>query len=159
MQEDDYRHGVCVVLKKRGSSLILVCHRVDCSPGEGWQLPQGGIDKKKDLINEARRELREEIGTDNISVLAISSQSYCYEYPEGARHKNDTSYIGQCHKWIVAEFNGSDQMIRFEHTPREFDSFEWVTPAEALRRIVDFKQKSYKKAFFDLNLLIDKNLE
>lgn len=39
-----------------------------------WQFPQGGIDKGESVKNALFRELKEEIGTDEVEIIA--------EYPE-----------------------------------------------------------------------------
>jgi putative (di)nucleoside polyphosphate hydrolase len=154
MDINEYRHGVCIVLKKLRENLILVCHRIDSpDPDSGWQLPQGGIDEKKNLVDEAKRELREEIGTDSIAVLGTTERWYRYDYPEGPHAKHGKIYRGQCHRWVVAELLAPDSMIRFDSTVHaEFNAFKWEKPANVLKQIVDFKRQAYQSAFKDLEL-------
>src|SRR5690348_14752162 len=51
-----------MVLNRQG--LVFAGNRVDQSL-EAWQMPQGGIDEGESPQQAMRRELREEIGTDN----------------------------------------------------------------------------------------------
>jgi len=150
MPREQYRIGVCIVLTRDGGRHVLVCHRIDSPQGAGWQFPQGGVDPDADLIEEAKRELREEIGTDGITVLAVTRERFCYDFPDGVT-KNE--YHGQCHRWVLAELVCGDSAIHFRNEPVEFDAFEWVTPEEAFRRVVDFKKAAYRKALNTLGVL------
>ena len=152
MTDKRYRHGVCIVIRKCDSGEVLLCHRCGFPPDEGWQFPQGGIDRRRNLVDEVKRELREEIGTDSISVRHVSRKSYCYDLPE-SMHNNGRRYDGQCHRWVVAGWEDQDSNIRFSHEPVEFDAVKWVGPEEALARIVWFKRGTYQSALCDLGLL------
>ena len=67
---DQYRPGVGVMLLNCRAE-VFVGRRIDASH-VGWQMPQGGIEPVKTPHDAARRELREEIGTDNAEVIAES---------------------------------------------------------------------------------------
>jgi putative (di)nucleoside polyphosphate hydrolase len=145
------RQNVCVAVRKTGSDLFLVCHRKGFPPVRGWQFPQGGLHKGEDLISGMKRELLEEIGTDDIEVVAIAPKKYTYAFPPGTarRHGN---YTGQTQQWVLAEFSGLDSEIKFDRMPAEFDAFEWVTAATVLDRIVDFKKNVYAEAMQDMGI-------
>jgi putative (di)nucleoside polyphosphate hydrolase len=144
-----FRHNVCIVVRRPYSGLLLVCHRKGSPPGEGWQFPQGGLHRGKDLISEAQRELKEEIGTDDVTVILVLPKWYTYEFPEGIQRRNDT-YSGQTQRWVLVEFSGSDDAINFDRTPAEFDAFEWVTADSVIDRIVNFKKAVYVEAMRDM---------
>jgi len=149
---DKFRPNVCIVVRKTGSNLLLVCHRKGFPHNGGWQFPQGGIHKGKELVGEMKRELREEIGTDNVLVVKISPRTYSYTFAAGMKRKND-NFVGQIQNWILTEFSGSDTQINFNRQPAEFDAFEWVEAKEAIERIVDFKKQVYSLALNDLDLI------
>jgi putative (di)nucleoside polyphosphate hydrolase len=147
-----YRNNVCIAVRKAGSALLLVCHRKGFPPAAGWQFPQGGIREGASLVSEMRRELIEEIGTDDVTVVKISTKQYIYDFPKGLRRKHK-QYDGQSQQWVLAEFSGNDAAINFIREPAEFDAFEWVPAQTALDRIVDFKKDVYSRALKDLGLL------
>jgi putative (di)nucleoside polyphosphate hydrolase len=145
------RKNVCVVVRQAGSGLFLVCHRKGFPQNSGWQFPQGGLHKGEDLISEMRRELREEIGTDNVKVVALAPKEYIYLFPEGIKRRHD-DYAGQTQQWVLVDFLGTDSDFNFDRKPAEFDAFEWVSAATVLDRIIDFKKNVYLKAMHDLRL-------
>lgn len=148
-----WRPNICIAIKKRGTDRLLLCHRKGCSGASGWQFPQGGIDKRRDLLEEMKRELREEIGTDSVGVIAISPHRYRYRFPKefAASHPE---YKGQTQQWVLVEFGEDDSKINFTHLPAEFDAFQWVDAAQVIEKIVDFKKNVYHKAMRDLEILI-----
>ena len=146
-----FRHNVCVAVRRAGSDLFLLCHRKGFPPDSGWQFPQGGLHEGEDLISEMRRELREEIGTDDVKVIAVAPKKYSYTFPRGMKRRHG-NYTGQTQQWVLAEFSGRDSEINFDRKPAEFDAFEWVTAATVLDRIVDFKKTVYAEAMQDMGI-------
>jgi putative (di)nucleoside polyphosphate hydrolase len=153
MADVRYRPNVCIAIKKAGSDQLLMCHRKAFPDELGWQFPQGGIDKTIDLVSEMRRELREEIGTDDVTVLKISSQLYTYDFLPG-NHGHHPGFYGQSQRWVLVELNADDLKINFSHEPAEFDAFQWVSAIDVLNKIVDFKKQVYMRAMRDLGLLV-----
>jgi putative (di)nucleoside polyphosphate hydrolase len=152
MPEVRYRPNVCIAIKKAGSDQFLLCHRKAFSGESGWQFPQGGIDKNTDLVSEMKRELREEIGTDEVTVLKISSRFYSYDFPVGLRNHHP-GFGGQVQQWVLVELDTDDSRINFSHEPAEFDAFQWASASDVLSKIVDFKKHIYLQAMHDLGLL------
>jgi putative (di)nucleoside polyphosphate hydrolase len=146
-----FRQNVCIVVQKAGHDLFLLCHRKGFPPGLGWQFPQGGLHKGEDFHSEMRRELREEIGTDAVTVVRVLPKRYTYKFPKEMKSRHGT-FDGQIQQWVLAEFSDSDDVINFNRQPAEFDAFEWATAATALDRIVDFKKKVYTEAMRDMGL-------
>jgi putative (di)nucleoside polyphosphate hydrolase len=152
VKEKIYRFNVCAVIRRDSDDSVLFCHRKNASSASGWQFPQGGIDPQKDLIEELKRELREEIGTDCISVCTITSKYYYYDFPDSIAHvKNGIAYHGQQQRWVYAILE-SEENISIDDSD-EFDSYRWIKPHEAIALIVDFKKKVYRQALSDLGLL------
>lgn len=147
-----YRDNVCAVIRRKTDNSVLICHRRGYPQEKGWQFPQGGIDRQIDLVDELKRELLEEIGTDNITVITISPYEYRYAFPDGieSRHRG---YCGQQQRWVLVELNSNSELISFSGADAEFDNFMWVTPEEALLRIVEFKRDVYERAMKDLGIL------
>lgn len=155
MSEHRYRNNVCAVIRNGNS--VLVCHRIDSPPEEGWQFPQGGLESEDpaELEIELKRELREEIGNDRIRVVRILPGWYQYDLPEDQRiSKWGGKFLGQRQKWVLCEFTDSDPALDYNtYCEPEFDSSKWVSPEEALENIALFKKDVYDKALRDLGLI------
>jgi putative (di)nucleoside polyphosphate hydrolase len=137
-----YRAGVGVMLLDR-RSLVFVGRRIDTA-GENWQMPQGGIDKGESPRQAARRELKEEAGTDKAEILAESAGWLTYDVPrEIAGRLWRGRYRGQMQKWFAMRFTGEDRDIDLKTHHPEFDAWKWIAPAELPRLIVPFKRQLY----------------
>ena len=147
----NYRENVCAVIRAKSGSSVLIFHRKGLPDDTGWQFPQGGVDSKKDLIEELKRELQEEIGTGDISVIKVSPDTYAYDFPDDlpVKHKQ---YCGQKQRWVLVELN-SENAIHFNNTNAEFDAYRRVFPQEAVFEVIDFKKDVYRQALSDLGLI------
>jgi putative (di)nucleoside polyphosphate hydrolase len=156
----DLRPNVCAALTDEARARVLVFRRLDGALGEHrWQFPQGGMRAGEAPEAALRRELREEIGTDAVEVLARLPEPIAYRFPPevlAALRRGDprkARYAGQSQHWFLARLRDGTQAIHFRHQPAEFDAFEWVTPAEAMARVVPFKRAAYREALTALGLL------
>jgi putative (di)nucleoside polyphosphate hydrolase len=138
-----YRPGVGVMLLDR-QGRVFVGRRID-TPGENWQMPQGGIDKGESPRRAALRELREEVGTDRAEILAETKVWLSYDVPRPiAARLWRGRYRGQRQKWFAMRFTGSDGDIDLKTHHPEFDAWKWVAPAELPDLIVPFKRQLYR---------------
>jgi putative (di)nucleoside polyphosphate hydrolase len=154
------RPNVCAVLTDDGRARVLVFRRADVALGPHcWQFPQGGMKAGETPEQALQRELHEEIGTDAVEVLARLPRPIDYLYPPDVlqrlrrESRKLARYVGQRQVWFLARLREGTQAIRFDHQPAEFTAFEWVTPAEAVQRVVPFKQDAYRRALADFGLL------
>mgnify|MGYP001613396686 CR=1 FL=1 len=154
------RPNVCAVLTDAERRRVLVFRRVDRALGEQrWQFPQGGLEPREAPEAALLRELREEIGTDDVEVLARLPQPIAYRFPPEIlaalrrRDPDKAGFAGQAQHWFLVRLRGGTARIHFDHQPAEFDAYEWVEPAEAVERVVAFKRAAYREALTALGLL------
>ena len=157
-----YRQNVCAAITDGPARRVLLFRRVDSPPGEPrWQLPQGGVSAGESHRDAMLRELREEIGTDRVEIVAVAPRTVRYDYPAEVRHKLARNapergrFEGQEQTWFRCRLLGEESSIRFGGSAAEFDAFRWVTPGEALALIVPFKAEAYRDGFGQLDLLTD----
>ena len=136
-----YRRGVGVVLFNPIGK-VFVGERID-TPG-AWQMPQGGIDRDEDPWSAARRELKEEVGTDKAERLGETGWLTYDLPPDLVDHVWRGRFRGQEQKWFAARFTGHDADIVLDDDERpEFRAWRWVGLAEIPTLIVPFKRALY----------------
>ena len=139
-----YRSGVGIFLLNKKKKL-WVGKRID-SASNFWQMPQGGIDEKETETQAMMRELKEEIGTNNIKTLMISDEWFKYDLPNNlVKNVWKGKYIGQTQKWYACQFQGKDNEIKLDNFKPEFLEWRWVEPKDVLKLVIPFKKEMYKK--------------
>jgi len=136
------RDGASIaVLKNRRVLLVKRGH----APFAGlWSLPGGKLEGDETPRDAARRELKEEIGTDNARFLAETAGWLRYDVPRDvARRVWGKRYRGQMQKWFAMRFAGRDSEIDLATHHPEFDAWKWVAPAELPELIIPFKRQLY----------------
>ena len=147
-----FRQGVGIVLKNEDNQVLLF-KRTNVSKEldevKLWQFPQGGIDAGEDLLEAAKRELREETGIKNFKVLKQMKEKVRYRFPDVLLPFG--KYEGQEQTWFLMEFTGAESEIDFETHPEEieFCDYNWVSPEEAIESAVEFKKDCYRKVIKD----------
>jgi len=124
---------------------VFVARRID-TPGDAWQLPQGGIDGKEKPRRAVLRELGEEIGTSNAEIIAKSAQWFRYDLPDHLVSKVwGGKYRGQKQRWFALRFLGTDADIRLDaHGHPEFDAWRWAEIDTLPALAVPFKRPLYE---------------
>jgi len=122
---------------------VFVGKRIDQTV-EGWQMPQGGIDKGETPKDAVLRELQEEGGTRKAEIIAEMDDWVTYDLPEHligvAFHGK---YKGQRQKWFALRFTGKDADFDLTAHEPEFSGFQWVSLEELPTLILPFKRETY----------------
>lgn len=122
----------------------------ECDGGdELWQMPQGGIDKGEDPRAAALRELYEEVGTGNATVIAETESWLHYDLPRSAIGKAlHGRFRGQKQKWFLLRYHGSDtdfNLVPEDGHEIEFDAWRWVAADLVADLVVSFKREVYQQ--------------
>jgi len=111
-------------------------------------MPQGGLEEGEEPSDGCFRELLEETGTDQATVLAEHPAWLSYDVPEEWRPAAwEDRYTGQTQKWFLLRFDGADADITVETEDPEFRRWRWATVGEVLAEAVPFKRGLYPRVF------------
>ncbi len=137
-----YRKCVGVMLRNKSGD-VFVGQRLD-NKADAWQMPQGGIDEGEEPEVAAFRELKEEIGTNNIEIIAKAGNWYSYDIPDFLIPKFwNGQFRGQTQMWFLAKFLGDDSEININTAEPEFRKWHWASPDTLPNIIVPFKRDLY----------------
>ena len=129
-----FRQGVAAIVLNHQNQ-ILICKRV--GEKSHFQFPQGGIKKGEDEKNALFRELKEEIGTNDVTIITQLPEKTRYYWPKNERK---SSFIGQEHCWFIVKLNSNQELV----PSSEFSDFEWINPKNSLSRTFYRRRETYK---------------
>ena len=125
---------------------VFVGKRIDQTV-EGWQMPQGGIDKGEEPApgGAARTEgrSRHRQGRDHRARWTTGSPMICRAHLVGVAFHG--KYRGQRQKWFALRFTGEDGDIDLTPHEPEFSAWKWVAWRSCRALIVPFKRDTYAK--------------
>jgi 8-oxo-dGTP pyrophosphatase MutT (NUDIX family) len=132
-----YRQAASIVLFRFSGEIpeVLLLHKP--RKRDSWQFPQGGMEEGEDVTKAALRELSEEAGIDNVTVLGESAEVYQYDFPVSYRRFRPDNVRGQQIRFVFALAPNSTT-VRVDD--REIDGFQWVLPRDIGRSI---RRKQY----------------
>jgi len=112
---------------------------------KGWQFPQGGIDPDESPEEALRRELREEIGTDDVEIIAEYPEWISYDFPKSSRTKRRYPFKGQRQRYFLVRLNEDAVIDLNAYEVPEFEEYKFVEMDELFRRITFFKRRVYRQ--------------
>ncbi len=120
---------------------IFIASRIDVE--DAWQFPQGGIDKGESPKQALFRELKEEIGTDQVDVVAEYPNWVSYDFPASVAQRM-APYDGQTQKYYLVKLRKGTKININTKVP-EFSEYKFVSTEKLNDYITFFKRTVYKK--------------
>ena len=118
---------------------VLIAERSDIAGI--WQFPQGGIDKGERSEEALLRELKEEIGTRKVEVIAKYPKWVSYDFPEHVA-KRMKPYSGQKQRYYLVRLK-KKAVINLDTEHPEFMDHKFVDLDELMEHISHFKKPVY----------------
>jgi len=138
-----YRPNVAAVIlspKYPEKVEVFVAKRNDI---DAWQFPQGGIDEGESPKEALFRELKEEIGTDQIEIITYMPEWLSYDFPKIIAKKM-YPYDGQKQKYFLVRLKKGAKINLKTEIP-EFDDYRFVNLSDVFKYVKSFKRPVYKK--------------
>lgn len=120
---------------------ILIASRKDIK--NSWQFPQGGIDEGETPQIALLRELKEEIGTNDIEIITQYPYWISYDFPKNVA-TNMRPYDGQIQRYFLVKLKKGAKIDINTKIP-EFTEFKFVPSNELHKHVAFFKRTVYKK--------------
>lgn len=143
-KEKNYRPNVAAIVLNSSYPLkceILIASRIDIK--DAWQFPQGGIDIGETPEEALHRELKEEIGTDEIEIIAEYPGWVSYDFPVSVAKKM-APFDGQIQKYYLVKLKKGAKVNINTEVP-EFGEFRFVKRSNLNEYVTFFKRTVYKK--------------
>ncbi len=139
-----YRQNVAMVVFNRAGE-VLVGERLNLLGA--WQFPQGGIDDGEDPLAAAQRELYEELGIADATLVAEYPDWLHYDFPDELRQKGWMKhYRGQIQRWFLFYWDHPAAACNLDAHEREFATVQFVPIEAVTSQIVEFKRAVYDTA-------------
>lgn len=140
----NYRPNVAAIILSASYPLkceIFIASRRDVP--NAWQFPQGGINEGESPKEALYRELKEEIGTNDIEIISEYPEWVSYDFPEPIAKKM-YPFDGQKQKYFLVRLkNGAKINVNTEEP--EFSDFKFVDRKDIYDYITFFKRTVYKQ--------------
>jgi len=156
LDKDGYRPNVGIILCNTENK-VLWARR---SGRDGWQFPQGGIQRKESPEQAMFRELKEEVGLDqcHVQIIGRTREWLHYDLPDTVRgRKSRSAFRGQKQIWFLLRFLGAERDVELNCGDKpEFDAWQWTEYWSAADNIIEFKREVYRRALGELEPLLRK---
>ena len=154
IDRDGYRPNVGIILTN-AEDQVFWARRCRC---DGWQFPQGGLQRKESAEEALFRELYEEVGLESgqVEIRGRTRGWLRYDLPRAyQRPSGPRRFRGQKQVWFLLRFMGSEADVRLDRSASpEFDAWRWVEYWSPIDAIVAFKRKVYESALTELAPLL-----
>ncbi|HVW66808.1 MAG TPA: NUDIX hydrolase [Candidatus Peribacteraceae bacterium] len=153
--QDTYRQAASLLLLRPAPTTtgyeLLLLHKP--RKRDAWQLPQGGVEEGETAEQCALRELHEEAGITDVTVLGKSDLVYQYNFPQSYRRFRPDHICGQHIQYVFAT-TPRETEVKVDGV--EIDKYLWIQPSEIgqyLKRkeYLSLVQKLLKEAMEKVN--------
>ncbi len=141
-QKKIYRPNVAAIIvspKYPEKCEIFIAKRSDVQ--YAWQFPQGGIDEGETPKQALFRELKEEIGTNRIEIVAKYPYWITYDFPPRIAERM-APYHGQRQKYYLVRLKRGSKIDLEAGTP-EFNQYKFVSVGSVIDQVSYFKKPIY----------------
>lgn len=139
-----YRPNVAAIILSSAypeTKEVFIAERSDL---EGvWQFPQGGIDEGESSEEALFRELKEEIGTKKVEIVAEYPDWIAYDFPPHIAAKM-APYAGQKQRYYLVKLKKGAK-IDLDTKHPEFKRYRFVPADELFEHIAHFKKPVYEQ--------------
>ncbi len=146
MQEyTDYRPNVAAIILSSDydqTKQFVIARRTGMR--RGWQFPQGGIDKGETPQEALLRELREEIGTDEVDIIGEYPEWIRYDFPEPKTTKV-YPFKGQSQRYFLVKLRPSAKIDLSTYKTPEFEEYKLIGLEQLFKKVSYFKRPSYRR--------------
>ncbi len=139
-----YRPNVAIIVLApdyKKSKKIFIAERSDMNGV--WQFPQGGIDAGEKPKEAMYRELKEEIGTKKVELIAKYPEWICYDFPSKVA-KRMKPYAGQKQRYYLVRLKKSAK-VNIDTKHPEFSCYKFVKIEKLFKHVTHFKAPIYKE--------------
>ena len=142
-KQEKYRPNVAMVIVSDAypqKKEIFIAQRNDLT--DIWQFPQGGIDEGEEVQEALFREMEEEIGTKDATIVAEYPEWISYDFPPKIA-ENMKPYKGQTQRYFLLKL-GKNAKIDLATKHPEFSDYKFVSVDEVLGMTAHFKKPVYE---------------
>lgn len=149
LDSEGYRPNVAIVVCNHQCK-VLWARR---TTRDGWQFPQGGVERDETAEQAAFRELYEEVGLlpEHVRLVGRTQSWLKYDVPRMRVSARRGQFRGQKQVWFLFQLTGADSDVCLDRVAKpEFDRWRWVDYWDPVDRIVAFKRQVYERALLEL---------
>ena len=143
-KKNEYRPNVAMIIMSHNypkKKEVFIAQRNDLL--DIWQFPQGGIDKGEKVQEALFREMEEEIGTLDATIVAEYPEWISYDFPPKIAQKMKP-YKGQTQRYFLLKLD-EHAKIDLDTKHPEFSDYKFVKLKEVLEHTAHFKKPVYEK--------------
>jgi len=144
----EYRPNVAaVVLSNEHPEKVLYLLAKKKGVRRAWQFPQGGIDGEETPQEALLRELKEEIGTNDVEIIAQFPEWIRYDFPNSDKKKINKMYPfrGQNQKYFLVKLK-KNAVIKLDLDKKpEFEDYVFVDEEELFKKALYMKRRAYRR--------------